>query len=237
MNEAEKQPVVADLDEADVAAYLQAHPDFLKRHPDTLETLDVPHDTGGRAISLIERQVGVLRETNHRIQARFDELMDTARRNEQRVAQLNRVARVMVGASDTNQLITGLTECVQQHLDVDRVYVGLQGELPAGIDTIDTLEEASPASVALTNVFRRGKPLCGALSAEQSDALFATDDATPMTSAAFIPLGHHGVQGAVVLASSDPERFDADMGTLFVELLGELLTASLQRLLGETLLP
>lgn len=237
MNEAEKQPVVVDLDEADVAAYLEAHPDFLKRHVDTLEALDVPHEAGGRAISLIERQVGVLRESNKKIQARFDELMSTARDNEQRVVQLNRVARVMVGASDSDQLITGLVECVQQHLDVDRVYVGLQGELPADVHTIDALQDESAASQALTNVFRRGKPLCGALTVEQSEALFATEADAPMTSAALIPLGSHGVQGAIVLASSNPKRFDADMGTLFVELFGELLTASLRRLLGETLLP
>lgn len=236
MNEAEKQPVVADLDEADVAAYLQAHPDFLKRHVDAFEALDVPHDTGGKAVSLIERQVDVLRETNRKIQARFDELMRTARTNEQRVAQLNRVARVMVGASEVDQLITGLIECVQQHLEVDRVYVGLQGDLPADVNTIDVLQDESPASQALTNVFRRGKPLCGALTMEQSEALFATDADTPMTSAALIPLGSQGVQGAIVLASSNPKRFDADMGTLFVELFGELLTASLQRLLGKTLL-
>lgn len=237
MNEAEKQPSAVDLDEADVVAYLEAHPDFLKRHLDTLEALDVPHDTGGHAVSLIERQVGRLRETNKKIQARFDELLRTARENEQRVVQLNRVARVMVGASGVDELIAGLVECVQTHLDVDQVYVGLQGELPADVQRIDALIDGSPASQALTNVFRRGKPLCGALSAEQSRALFAADGDDALASAALIPLGRQGVQGAIVLASRDPKRFDEDMGTLFVDLFGQLLTASLRRLLGESLLP
>jgi len=236
MNEAEKQPASVDLDEADIAAYLEAHPAFFKRHPDTFERLNVPHAAGG-AVSLIERQVGVLRQTNQKIQARFDELLSTARDNEQRVVELNRVARVMVGATEVDALVEGLTECLKTHLDVDQIYVGLQGDLPADVTTIDALVDGTPASRALTNVFRRGKPICGALSSEQSEALFTADDQELMTSAALVPLGSHGVQGAIVLASANPQRFAEDMGTLFVELFGELLTASLRRLLGAELLP
>ncbi|WP_423822516.1 DUF484 family protein [Salinisphaera sp. SPP-AMP-43] len=236
MNEAEKQRVSIDLDEADVAAYLAAHPDFLRRHPETFEALDVPH-ASGNAISLIERQVRVLRETNTRIQARFDELMSTAKSNEDRVIQLNRVARIMVGAVSADALVESLVECLRTHLDVDHVYVGVQGELPADITHIHHLAQDSAEAQALTNVFRRGKPLCGELSAAQSQALFGTEPDQPLASAALVPLGMNGVHGAIVLASGDPKRFSADMGTLFVELFGDLLTASLRRLLGRELLP
>lgn len=236
MNEAEKQPVSTDLDEAEVAAYLAAHPDFLRRHPETFEALDVPHASGS-AVSLIERQVRVLRDTNAKIQARFEELLATAKTNEDRVVQLNRVARIMAGAVSADAMVEALTVCLRDHLAVDRIYLGIQGALPAEIEQIEKLEEASEAGQALINVFRRGKPICGELSAVQSKALFATDDDALMTSAAFIPLGHNGVHGAIVLASRDPERFTADMGTLFVELFGDLLTATLRRLLGAELLP
>ncbi|KEZ76284.1 DUF484 family protein [Salinisphaera hydrothermalis] len=236
MNEAEKQPVSIDLDEAEVAAYLAAHPDFLRRHPEAFEAMDVPHASGS-AISLIERQVGVLRETNARIQSRFDELLATAKSNEERVIQLNRVARIMAGATAADPMIDALTQCLHDHLAVDRVYVGIQGSLPADIERIHKLEDGADASRALTNVFRRGKPICGELSATQSRALFTTDDDALMTSAALIPLGKNGVHGAIVLASRDPKRFTPDMGTLFVELFGDLLTATLRRLLGAELLP
>ncbi|MGB7755185.1 MAG: DUF484 family protein [Salinisphaera sp.] len=236
MNEAEKQPVSTDLDEAEVAAYLAAHPDFLRRHPEAFEAMDVPHASGG-AISLIERQVSVLRDTNARIQSRFEELLATARSNEERVIQLNRVARIMAAAVAADPMIEALTRCLHDHLAVDRVYVGIQGALPADVDRIHKLEDGSDASRALTNVFRRGKPICGELSATQSKALFDTDDEALMISAAMIPLGHNGVHGAIVLASADPKRFTPDMGTLFVELFGDLLTATLRRVLGAEALP
>ena len=50
---------------------------------------------------------------------------------------------------------------------------GIQAGLPASV-TIHRVHQ-SDANRALTNVFRRGKPICGALS-DQSQALFTTED-------------------------------------------------------------
>lgn len=238
MNEAEQQTAHPELDEADVAAYLQAHPEFLKHHPDVLEALEVGHHSGN-AVSLIERQVDALRTTNRQLQARFNELVDTARGNEQRVVQLNRLARVLVAAESADVLVRELDGCLATHLDVDRTYIGIEsdGELAGG--AIHALAEGGAQSRALTNVFRRGKPICGPLSAEQSDALFASDDdsAAALASAAMIPLGTDGVHGALVLASQQSARFVPDVGTLFLELMGELVTVALRRLLGSETLP
>ncbi len=134
-------------------------------------------------------------------------------------------------------MIDALTQSLRDHLAVDRVYVGIQSALPASVQRIHRIEEGGDASRALTNVFRRGKPICGELSASQSRALFTTDDDALMTSAAMIPLGRNGVHGAIVLASADPKRFTPDMGILFVELFGDLLTATLRRVLGAERLP
>ncbi|MES1924480.1 DUF484 family protein [Salinisphaera sp. T31B1] len=234
MNEAEQQRQTPELDAADVAAYLEAHPDFLRRHPEVLEVLDTRHDSGN-AVSLIERQVGALRATNRQLQSRFNELIETARDNEQRVVQLNRLARVLVAAVAPAELVRELAYCLKQHLDVDHVYIGLEKPADHAEGEIQVIDHDSPAGRALTNVFRRGKPICGPLSEEHSEALFATrtNDVPALASAAMIPLGIHGVHGALVLASRKPQRFVPDAGTLFLELTGELVTAALRRLLGD----
>lgn len=242
MNEAEKQNPTPELDEAQVAAYLQAHPDLIHRYPAVLEALDVPHESGS-AVSLIERQVSGLRTTNRQLQARFNELIETARDNEQRVVQLNRLAKVLVCAETAAELVPELSYCLQQHLEVDHIYVGLSGDA-GDIEAltngeIHAIAEDTPVGKALTNVYRRGKPICGPLSEEQSEALFATrsNDVPALASAAMIPLGTRGVHGALVLASRKSTRFVPDMGTLFLELMGELVTVALQRLLGRDALP
>ena len=242
MNEAEKQSPTPELEEAEVAAYLQAHPDLISRYPAVLEALSVPHESGS-AVSLIERQVNGLRTTNRQLQSRFNELVETARDNEQRVVQLNRLAKVLVSAGTAAELVPELAYCLQQHLDVDHIYVGLSGnsgEVEALADgEIHAITEDNEAGKALTNVYRRGKPICGPLSEEQSEALFGTrtNDVPALASAAMIPLGTNGVHGALVLASRKGTRFVPDMGTLFLELMGELVTAALQRLLGREALP
>lgn len=242
MNEAKEHNPTPEFDEAEVAAYLQAHPDLISRYPAVLEAMSVPHDSGS-AVSLIERQVDGLRTTNRQLQSRFNELVETARDNEQRVVHLNRLAKVLVSADTAAALVPELAYCLQQHLDVDHIFVGLSGQegvVEALADgEIHAIADDNAVGKALTNVFRRGKPICGPLSEEQSEALFATrtHDVPALSSAAMIPLGTQGVHGALVLASRKNTRFVPDMGTLFLELMGELVTAALQRLVGREVLP
>ncbi len=59
-----------ELDEAQVSDYLRAHPDFLVQHPELLETLELNH-TSGSAVSLIERQVEILRGRSQRLEDRL----------------------------------------------------------------------------------------------------------------------------------------------------------------------
>ena len=50
--------------EAGIAEYLQQHPDFFERHGSVLAKLKIPHARGAAAVSLVERQVAVLRDKN-----------------------------------------------------------------------------------------------------------------------------------------------------------------------------
>ena len=237
MNEAEKQTASGELDEADVVDYLERNADFLRRNPQAIEAMELQH-ASGNAVSLIERQVDSLRATNRELRSRFDALIETARENQQRVVHLNRLARILVSAESAAGMTADLAACMVNHLDVDRIYIGVNArDLPPD-SGIHTLVDDDAASRALTNVFRRGKPICGALSVEQSEALFATrsESAAPLVSAALVPLGVNGVHGALVLASHQAARFVPEMGTLFLELAGELVTAALRRLLGADVL-
>lgn len=238
-SEAKAQSHATDaLDEATVVEYLQQHADFLQQHPDVLAEQAVAHDSGA-ATSLIERQVGVLRTSNRELQARLNELIEMARGNEQRVTRLNNIAKALLAADDDAEFAAALVACICREMRVDAVYAGLR-RLPAAIGsgaaTLEPLAEDGPASAAVTHVFRRGKPICGPLSAAQVAALFGGHGGAALASAAMLPLGTGGVQGALVLASADTDYFEADMGTLFLELLGDLVTTGLRRHLGADIL-
>lgn len=239
MNEAQEQTnsMETTLDEEAVVEYLQQHADFLQRHPDVLAEQAVAHDSGAAA-SLIERQVGILRDNNRQLQARLNELIEMARGNEQRVTRLNNIAKALLAAHDAAAFAQALAACIKREMQVGATFVGVRGMAAAvGADdvAIQPLTADSAAGEAVTHVFRRGKPICGPLSAAQIEALFGAD-AMDVASAAMVPLGEHGVHGALVLASPDADYFDPDMGTLFLELLGEMVTTGLRRHLGADVL-
>ena len=65
--------------EAEVIAFLRTHPSFLDQHPELLSQLEIPHGSGD-AVSLLERQVAVLREENARLKQQFEQLVGHAAR-------------------------------------------------------------------------------------------------------------------------------------------------------------
>lgn len=222
-----------NLAESEVAGFLQEHPDFLERHPDVLAALQAHHDSG-TATSLIERQVAQLRTHNQDLQARLDELTIIAEANERRVAQLNSVAQALVAATDISELVTGLDVGLRREMGVDAVFIGVCTDSDHVFEAsrhVHVLTEDDPCRDAVSHVFRRGKPMCTSLTEAQIEALFAQHRPAPVV-AASVPLGHNGVHGALVLASTQEQHFQPDMGTLFLELLGELVTTALRRHLG-----
>ncbi len=226
----EQEPVV-DLDENEIAAYLENHPDFLQRYPQVLDALQVSHNAGS-AVSLIERQVEGLRQQNQKMHANLTQLMGTARDNELRVQHLNSLASVLIAADTPKALADGLRRCVHQELSVDAIFIGVLGGDEVDVGGFHPLQKDSAQMEGVTNAFRRGKPICGPLSASQVAALFPESGDMAPQSAALIPLGKSEVRGVLVLGSRDSKRFVPEMGTLFLELMGELVTTACRRHLG-----
>ena len=75
--------------EESVADYLQNHPDFFERNANVLARLRVPHERGVSTVSLVERQVLVLRDKHQKLEAKVREFVDVARAND-RIANLLR---------------------------------------------------------------------------------------------------------------------------------------------------
>lgn len=229
-SEAEKAPAV-ELDEDEIVTYLQSHEDFLQRHPRAFEALQVSHDTGS-AVSLIERQVQSLRLQNQQMHVHLAELINTARENEQRVQHLNSLASVLIAADTPKALVDGLRRCAHKELSVDAIFLGIVGGEDVNVGGINALRRDSEQMKGVANAFRRGKPFCGPLSEAQIKALFPESGDTPPQSAALIPLGKGEVRGVLVLGSRDSKSFVPEMGTMFLELMGELVTTACRRHLG-----
>lgn len=204
--------------EAAVAAFLRAHPEFFTRHHELLAALELPHPCGG-AVSLLEYQVGVLRDQNLHLRRRLETLLAAARENEQLGARLHRLTLELLAAADLDQVLAAL-------------YAALDGELNADLAAVRLLAgdggsrrpELAPepgARALCAPVFEADAPLCGPLAPDLGAFLFG-ERAGEVGSAVLLALGEVEPVGVLAVASRDPERYHPGMGTLFVRQLAEV---------------
>lgn len=196
----------------DVKTFLEQHPDFLVEHPELLETLQVPHGIDGPAVSLVERQVQVLRERQAASRQRLAELVRNARDNEALVARVHALALRLLQAGDAADVAARTEASMREDFGVQ----------PARLVTAGELTPALRALVA------SGKPRCGQLREEDRIALLG-DAATGIASMALVPLGADCRHGLLAFGSTDAARFHPGMGTDFLERIGELVSAALGR--------
>ena len=101
-----------------VKAFLKENPTYLYDHPEILENLYLPHATGS-AISLVERQVALLRERNKDLRSKFELLSSQAEENEHRLVKTQRLILSMLSASTINELTQILLKGLNNSFDVE----------------------------------------------------------------------------------------------------------------------
>jgi uncharacterized protein len=223
---------VPDLDEAEIVAYLKARPDLFTRFPDALGEIELRHKAGS-AVSLMEKQVDVLRARNARLEERLGRLLEAARENEGRAGNVHRLARTLIRAPSLAGVVAGLRQCMRDDFDVDEVFVGLSSVYYKrhDIDGLTPLDPEGRIARAFENFMRTRLIECGPLAEPGARLLFPKADPLPQ-SAAIVPLEKEKHLGMLVFASRDPERFQPRQGKLFLERTAELVAAAVRARLG-----
>lgn len=204
----------------DFARFLRANPQFFDQNPELLETIQVPHPYGGRAIPLAERQTVALREKARALEGRLAELMTVGEENDAISEKVHRLAVALVGARDFPALVRSLYFHLREDFAVPHVVLRVWGKsVPVDFDESQPVEEAQREQAAMM-----GAPQCGPAQGNAFAAWFK-DAAEHIRSLALVPLGQTQVFGLLALASEDPKRFYPDMGTLYLRRIGELCAA------------
>jgi uncharacterized protein YigA (DUF484 family) len=205
----------------EVAQYLRAHPEIFERHPQLLEAITVPHPHGGRAISLAERRIVSLREKVRALEAKLAELIRIGEDNDAIGEKVHRLALALAGAPDFRAAASALVFHLREDFAVPHVALRFWGGGDGDPTQGEPLEPALRERVATM-----GAPVCGPAAGSPFLALFG-DAAERLRSLAVVPLGQTRAVGVLALASEDPQRFYADMGTLYLRRIGELAAGAL----------
>ena len=210
-----------------VASYLRKNPDFLSDYPDILESLELNHSTGV-ATSLIERQVAQLRESNAELSRQLNRLVLVARENEQLMTRLHGLTLELMSIDSRKEFFTHLGNSLLNDFNADILQlVLLDSEVAAdaGEDVIG-ISPDSPELEPFTPLLEKGQTVCGRLSESKMDFLFGSK-ARWVQSTALVPLGEQGELGMMAIGSSDQARFYPGMGTLFLDLLANVIALNL----------
>ncbi|MCB5364321.1 DUF484 family protein [Pusillimonas sp. CC-YST705] len=213
------------LNAADVAAFLQQNPGFFQDHAELFADLKVPHPHATQAISLGERQILTLRAKAKDLEWQLSSLVHNATGNERIARTLTDWCALMLAEDDATRLPHTIVEGLQSLFELPAVTLRLWNlpRLVSGPYTLEPDAELLQYAQALT------KPYCGPAQAQAAAAWLEE----PTASMTVIALGSAAATqpfGLLVIGSDDPERFTTDMGTAFLESLGQLASAALSRL-------
>ena len=127
----------------DIARFLRTHPKFFDQHPDLLETIQVPHPYGGRAIPLAERQTVALREKLKLLEGKLGEVIRFAEENDAISEKVHRLSAALAGARDFPALVHSLYFHLREDFAVPHVAMRIWGKsVPADFEEAADVDEA-----------------------------------------------------------------------------------------------
>ena len=213
------------LEAAAIAAYLEAHPDFFVEHEELLPALRIPHQRGD-TISLVERQMTILRDRNIELRHRLSHLMDVARDNDRLFEKTRRLILALMDAASLEDVVMCVEDSLRQEFQVPFVSLILLGDNAMPVGRWATHAEAQ---VAIGGLLTEDKSVSGSLREHELDFLFGEEQRKQIGSTAVVAISHQGIHGILAIASRDPQHYKSSVGTLFLSYIAEVMGRVLPR--------
>jgi uncharacterized protein len=222
---------VQGITETDIANYLANTPGFFERHAELLGSVQLTSPHGQRAVSLQERQMEMLRDKIRGLEGKIVEMIRYGQDNVAIADKLHRWTRALMVTPQAADLPDVLVRELMHHYMIPQAGIRLWAAAPA----FAALPFAQPVSADL-KLFAGSltQPYCGVNSG--FEAAQWLEEPGSAKSMAMVPLREQSADvgeafGMLVLASPDPTRYSADMGTDFLVRIGEIASAALSRVL------
>ncbi len=197
-----------DIDPQDVEAFLRENPNFLQDRPGLLAVLNLPHGGEG-AVSLIERQVSVLRERNIASRQKLSVLSEIGRENDRLLQATRSSILALIGARDREELCHIWTEQIS---DTFQAEAGLLVWTGGGSESVSVAHK----------LIRQGASFSGVLRSEEMAVLFNTEAVEGSGALSPIRTGED-IVGVLAVGSKDSQRYQPEDGTLFLDYVAEVI--------------
>lgn len=218
------QSAPASETEQDIVDYLKSHPEFFVRHPGVLESMEIPHQCG-KAVSLVEYQVSVLRDQSRDLRRKLKKLVSNARDNEELNRRLHGLTLSLIDCGAVDEVFANLYQSLREDFSAEhtaiRIFDAPGRQSDRGL--AEFVGSDSEPEALFAPLFQSLKPVCGRMRPEQVGFLFP-DHAEEIGSAVVLPLGESRCFGLLAVASRDPQRYYPGMGVVFLTQLSQVVT-------------
>jgi uncharacterized protein YigA (DUF484 family) len=220
------------LSEDTIVGYLETHRDFFERHTSLLGLLRLPH-ASGEAVSLVERQVSVLRQKDLKLERQLRDLIAVARDNDVLAAKIHALSLALIDARDIGETVAAVEQAVREGFGADHGLLVVFGD-PDTFESVPggrffrAVKRDDECLLPFGTFLAGNGPRCGQARDAQLEFLFR-DDMSEVGSVALVPLGKKASVGFLAIASHDKDRFHPGMSIDFLARVGDLVAAALAR--------
>jgi uncharacterized protein YigA (DUF484 family) len=225
------------LDAEAVANFLEKHPAFFIGRDDLLMQMRLPHDSG-EAISLLEKQVQLLRERTQNQHNRIQSLLENAGENDALFEKTRTLILTLLKPKNIQELSASL------NIELGNLFRNVASHLFFIADQTDKLEglqvrSTEQAKECLGDDYIQKRTQCGALEQKQAAFFFPDEELSPASAAIVtIHLPHEDENSdlpvpVLVVGSTDKGYFHSSQDTLFLDFIGEVLSALIHKHLSD----
>ena len=216
------------LTRKEVASYLNSHPEFFVEHDNLLLKMQLPHQTKG-VISLVEKQVEIMRERQEKAKTQLNEFVASAERNKEIFDKSRKLILDLISANRSSDFFNALEKGLKRDFNCKAYSLVVFGKRPRQINHFTSRVTAESARNYVGALMRAKQPTLGILRPEEQDFLFR-HQSERVKSAAVLAVKVRNKQIALLaIGSSDPHYFSPEMDTLFIGFIADTLAKLLPR--------
>ncbi len=211
----------------DVETFLLENPDFFQHRDELLSQLVIPHRRG-EAISLVERQLSLLRAKNQTKTQDVETLLSNARDSDSQFESMQRLILALMEAKTLDIAVDMVDDSLIHDFGVTSFALVLNSELfgdrsRVPCHSLDVISQRS----GLDDLFGKRQILCRNICGAGLEFFFP-ESTQPLSTITLVPLYFHGPLGVLALGAPNPHA--TFIGRTYLMLIGEVLSRTLSRL-------
>lgn len=222
-----------ELSSEQVATYLRNHPEFFIEQSDLLADLSLPHESG-KAISLLERQVTILRDRGIEARQKLNNLLENARNNDQLFDTTRNLVLALLRAENATDIANVAQDQLSSQTNIDCCEIIIVERNGLNVSDSIRTESHDKLQQEFGDVFRLRRTHCGAITEKQTNYLFPSNGSDIHSTALCPVINNSEILALIAFGNQSENYFNVNLDTLFLDFIGHVVGAVLSRQLSDT---